>query len=46
MKEKVKYVYNNVLRELREAFYGEVKFICIPSLIDKYSEEFNAGEEG
>ena len=38
---KVKYVYNNVLRELRE-----VKFICIPSLIDKYSEEFNAGEEG
>lgn len=43
---KVKYVYNNVLRELREAFYGEVKFICIPGLIDKYSEEFNAGEEG
>lgn len=28
---KVKYVYNNVLRELREAFYGEVKFICIPT---------------
>lgn len=43
---KVKYVYNNVLRELREAFYGEVKFICIPSLIDKYSKEFDAFEEG
>lgn len=28
-KRKVKYVYNNVLRELREAFYGEVKFICL-----------------
>lgn len=43
---KVKYVYNNVLRELREAFYGEVKFICIPELTEKYSKEFNAGEEG
>lgn len=45
-KEKLNIVYNNVLRELREAFYGEVKFICIPSLIDKYSKEFDAFEEG
>ena len=43
---EVEYVYNNVLRELKEAFYGEVKFICIPSLIDKYSKEFDAFEEG
>lgn len=43
---KVKYVYNNVLRELKEAFYGEAKFICIPELTEKYSKEFDAGEEG
>lgn len=43
---KVKYVYNNVLIELREKFYGEAKFICIPELTEKYSKEFDAGEEG
>lgn len=43
---KVKYVYNNVLRELREKFYGEAKFICIPELTEKYSKEFDAFEEG
>lgn len=45
-KREVEYVYNNVLRELREAFYGEAKFICIPELTEKYSKEFDAGEEG
>ena len=45
-KREVEYVYNNVLRELKEAFYGEAKFICIPELTEKYSKEFDAFEEG
>ena len=46
MKEKLNIVYNNVLIELREKFYGEAKFICIPELTEKYSKEFDACEEG
>ena len=43
---KIKHINNNVLRELKEVFYGKVKFICIPELMEKYSKEFDAFEEG
>lgn len=43
---KVEYIYNHILRELMDSFSRNTGFICIPELMEKYSKEFDAFEEG
>lgn len=45
-KKKVEYIYNHVVKKIIDSFSHNKGFICIPSLIDKYSKEFDAFEEG